>query len=430
MRASEAVSEARRLLEPFHETLMALTQALVRTNSVSLPPDGNETAAQLVLRDFFVANGIEPELYDTGFLRQSVHRYAKRDRNYEGRQNLIARLTGSGRGKSLLLNSHIDTVTPAKTGWSTSPWAAERKDGRLYGLGSFDMKAGLAAQAIVVCALHNAGVRLGGDLLFESVVDEEWGGGGGTLAARLRGHTADACVISEGTQLQLYRATRGGYIVDLRTQAGDPSAYFSESEVLNPAVSLGRLLGWIEIWTAKRRNRPRGGAYADFIDPTPVQVLGIEANHLDPDVPLSTPQSAAVRVYFQFLPDEDVPTLLAEVRESLDEFQRNDAFFRDHPLQWKPNFDPPLLGHELAEDHPWCRCLTRSAEAALESAVRLTAAPFPCDAFLIQREFKIPTLLFGPKGGGAHNADEYVEEASILATANVLLTAVREWCGA
>ena len=53
--------------------------------------------------------------------------------------------------------------------------------------GSFDMKGGLVAQAAVLCALRSAGIRLNGDLLFESVIDEEWGGGGGTLAARLKG---------------------------------------------------------------------------------------------------------------------------------------------------------------------------------------------------------------------------------------------------
>ena len=49
----------------------------------------------------------------------------------------------------------------------------------MYGRGSFDMKGGLVAQAAVLCALRRAGIRLNGDLLFESVIDEEWGGGGG-----------------------------------------------------------------------------------------------------------------------------------------------------------------------------------------------------------------------------------------------------------
>ena len=66
----------------------------------------------------------------------------------------------------------------------------------------------------------------------------------------------------------------------------------------------------------------------------------------------------------------------------------------------------------------------------LGAAVPLTASEWPCDAFLSQRHFGIPTLLFGPRGKGAHNADEHVEVASLLRTAEVYLAAALEWCGA
>jgi acetylornithine deacetylase len=61
--------------------------------------------------------------------------------------------------------------------------------------------------------------------------------------------------------------------------------------------------------------------------------------------------------------------------------------------------------------------------------VPVTAAEYPCDAFICQRLFDIPTLLFGPCGAGAHNADEYVTTASVLQTAESLLAAALEWCG-
>jgi acetylornithine deacetylase len=290
------------------------------------------------------------------------------------------------------------------------------------------MKAGLAAQAAVVAAIHTAGVRLGGDLLFESVVDEEWGGGGGTLAARLKGGTADAAVISEGTQLEVLRATRGGYVVDLQVEAGDKSTYFSRGEVLSPAVPLARLLDWVDAWIERRRRTKTSSAYGAIADPAPVQVLAVEANRLDRDVPLSVPTEATVRVYFQFLPDEDVPAVLAEIQSSLQQFQSHDTFFRTHPIRWSPLYDPPLFGHELPESHPWTRCMAESFQSVRQAAPAIGVAPYPCDAFLLQREWEIPTLLFGPCGAGAHNPDEYVEVDSILATAEVLLAAALQWC--
>ncbi len=228
----------------------------------------------------------------------------------------------------------------------------------------------------------------------------------------------------------MLRASRGGHFFDIVCRAGDPGAYFSKEEVVSPAVPMGRLLGWIDSWTAKRRQVDPGSTYRDFPDPAPVQVLALEANRFDPDVPWSVPLEARVRVYFQFLPHEDVGARVAEIEGSLVEFARADPFFRDHPLEVGRLVNPPLEGHELAADHPWTRCLHDAARGVIGPDVPLTAAEWPCDAFLNQKHFGIPTLLFGPRGAGAHNANEHVETASILRTAEVYLAAALEWCGA
>lgn len=292
------------------------------------------------------------------------------------------------------------------------------------------MKGGLAAQCAVAMALQAAGVRPAGDLVVESVIDEEFAGGGGTLAARLRGITADACAIAEPTNEEVYRATRGGHFFDLVCRAGDPKAYFSKDAVVSPAIPMGRLLGWVDGWVEKRRHVERGEAYAAFPDPAPVQVLAVEANRFDADVPWSVPLLARVRVYFQFLPHEDVPARAAEIEASLRTFSSRDPFFREHPVEVVRLVDPPLEGHELPANHPWTRCLHGAAGAVLRHPVPLTASEWPCDAFLCQRHFGIPTLVFGPRGAGAHNADEHVETASLLRTAETYLAAALVWCGA
>jgi len=235
-------------------------------------------------------------------------------------------------------------------------------------------------------------------------------------------------VISEGTQLQILRASRGGFVIDLRVSAGDASAYFSQSVVVSPAVPLGRLLGWVDSWVARRQSIRTDGAYAGVSDPAPVQVLAVEANRMDRDIPLSVPTRGAVRAYFQLLPEEDADAVIGKIRQSLLEFQASDPFFGQHSMEWKPLYDPPLLGHELEETHPWTECMRSSAQHVQGTEPVISAAPYPCDAFLLQREFGIPTLLFGPCGGGAHNPDEYVEAKSVITTAEVLLTAALEWC--
>jgi acetylornithine deacetylase len=420
---------AHKLIAAVKGDIISLLQKLVQTDSVAIPPDGNEAPAQKILLKTLKTYGLDAKLYDTAFLAKSKNPYVRHERNYKGRPNLVACLPGKGRGKSLLFSGHIDTVPPGKNPWRGSPWSGAIRGGKLYGRGAWDMKGGLAAQFGVLMALKRAGVRLGGDLLAESVVDEEWAGAGGTLAARLKGIKADACVITEGTNLSVVRATRGGFFLEIISRAGDASAYFSKEEVLSPAVPMGRLLGWIDMWTKKRRAIDRGQTYKDFPDPAPVQVLALEAHRFDPDTPWATPLEAKLRVYFQFLPYENVPGVIRAIRHSLNDFCRKDPFFRKHPPEWRPIVDPPLLGHELPANHPWTRCLADAASCILGERASVSAAEYPCDAFLIQREFGIPTLLFGPCGAGAHNVDEYVTLKSVVQTAEALLAAALTWCG-
>jgi len=424
----EAARMARRLISPVRDEIIGLAQALVRIDTCATPPDGKEAPAQRTLHRFLRKNGLSAEIYDTGFLKDSDHPFVRHQRHYAGRPNVIARLQGAGRGRSLLLNGHMDTVPPGLGVWRDSPWSGTIRNGRLYGRGSFDMKGGLAAQFGVCLALRKSGIRLGGDLLCESVVDEEWAGGGGSLAARLRGDTADACAIGEVSGLSVFRATRGGHFFEVTARAGDPAHYFSKAEVVGPAVPMGRLLGWVDRWAAERRLIDKGEPYKDFVDPAPVQVLALEANRFETQVPWSVPLEARLRVYFQFLPHEDVEAVTGTIKESFEEFCRNDPFFSVHHPRWQDVVYPPLSGHELPAGHPWTGCLTESASAVLRRPVAASAAEFPCDAFLIQNHFGIPTLIFGPSGGGAHNVDEYVTISSVLRTAEVLLTAALIWC--
>ena len=429
-RAISAIArDAKKLIAPIAGDALRLLRKIVQTDTVAMPPDGQEGPAQKIIAQALKRYKLDVEVYDTGFLLKSKHPYVRRDRHYRGRPNLVARIPGKGRGRSLLLTGHIDTVPPGPNKWADSPWSGRIKGGKLYGRGAWDMKGGLVAQFAVLMALAKAGIRLSGDILSESVVDEEWGGGGGTLAGRLHGDNADAAVIAECTNFVILRATRGGWFFDLTCRAGAPSAYFSKEEVVSPAVPIGRILGWVDEWAKKRRGIPRGRTYKDFPDPAPVQVCALEANRFDPGNPLAVPLVGKVRIYFQFLPQEDVPAVIREIRKSFREFCRKDPFFGVYKPEWKDAFYPALLGHELPANHPWTKCLSASADAVLARKVTVGAAQYPCDAFLLQKYFKIPTLVFGPEGAGAHNNDEYVKLKSVIQTAETLLAAALTWCG-
>src|SRR6185503_13101835 len=106
--ASVFADDAKRMLAPLEEELIELLQALVQTNSTAIPPNGCETEAQKVLLSFLERHGVDAELYELAFLHDLDHPYVRTERNYSGRHNLIARLNGSGDGRSLLLTGHMD----------------------------------------------------------------------------------------------------------------------------------------------------------------------------------------------------------------------------------------------------------------------------------------------------------------------------------
>ena len=117
--------------------------------------------------------------------------------NYKNRPNVVGTWKGSGEGgRSLILNGHIDTVTiEPRDEWTHEPFGAEIEDGKMYGRGASDMKSGIVAAMVALECLIELGVNLRGDVIFESVVNEEHAGNG-TLACVARGITADAAIIT------------------------------------------------------------------------------------------------------------------------------------------------------------------------------------------------------------------------------------------
>ena len=93
-------------------------------------------------------------------------------RDYANRPNVTSQIDGKGEGRSLLLSGHIDTVPLGTTDWSYDPFGAVVEDGKLYGLGSFDMKGGVAALLSAVRVIKELDIPLAGDLIAETVVDE------------------------------------------------------------------------------------------------------------------------------------------------------------------------------------------------------------------------------------------------------------------
>ena len=195
--------------------MVNLLQELIKKPSVNPYFDEEkeymqEGEAQAVLKKYLDEMGMEteysyPDAKELAEYEGKPGYYA--DHTFEGRPNLFAVLRGTGGGRSMMMSGHIDVVQRGSK-WSKDPFGAEIVGNRVYGRGTVDMKGGIAAMTVALKAIQESGIRLRGDAMIGTVVDEE-AGGMGTLALVAKGYRADGCLITEPTHLDIAPLCRG-----------------------------------------------------------------------------------------------------------------------------------------------------------------------------------------------------------------------------
>ena len=199
-------------LERRRDELVELAQTLVRLDTTAREPDDpprQERALQDHLAERLAAAGADVDLWEPSVEETAGRPLVPPGLGFEGRPQLVARFGGGGGGKSLLFNGHIDAV-PAEPidRWTSDPFDAEIRDGKIYGRGACDMKGGVAAMTFAAAVLAETGVRLDGDLVVATNTDEESSGAGGSAIVQ-RGIAADAGIVTEPTGFDTWVSCRG-----------------------------------------------------------------------------------------------------------------------------------------------------------------------------------------------------------------------------
>lgn len=416
------------VLEGLRLELEATLQDLVRIPSENVPPAGNECACQDYVASCLRKLGLEPDVYAIADVAPlASHPEYWPGRCYANRPNVNAVLRGSGGGRSLILSGHIDTV-PADTPveWSYPPFGAEIQAGRLFGRGAWDMKAGVAMNLTVLRALARLGRKLKGDLIFETVVDEEFGGANGTLAGRLRGYNADAAVIGEPTFLHVCPAQRGGRVLQILLQGR--GGILSNGRPAGRAVDqLGYVISKLPEFASRRSRRvPLDPYYLKCEDPFAVWVTNVATGRWGWTQPITIPERCRVELYWQAMPNETREEVEAEffawwneiVDAQPDLFETRPVI--ELPMRWLPGCSIPL-------DSPLITGFVAAA-ASLGMEAPVEGLDAPSDMYIFQRCFHTPALMWGPSGDRAHQADEFVDLESLFQATRVLLRFVSNWC--
>jgi len=422
----EKISE---YVETRQQQLVEVIQDLVRIPSENSPPYGQEEFCQQYVAEFLSRQGWTPTLYYLNEVK-GLHQHPLfwKGREYANRPNLGARLKGQGGGRSLLLSGHIDTVPRGTAHWTKQPFGGEVEGNRLYGRGSNDMKGGVGTNLFVVRALHDLKLNLLGDLVFETVVDEEFGGVNGTLAGRLQGFNADAAIISEPSFLRICPAQRGGRTAHITLQSS--GGVLTEGKF--PAGVIDQLryfLIQVQNFAEQRRKRARvHELYAHHIDPVPVSITKVFTSPWGTTEPITIPETCRLEMYWQLMPgelQEDVEReffvwLEGMVASAPELFPVNPQV--EFPIRWMP-------GSFILKSEPLVAELTACASRVLGKEPPVVGIEGPCDMYMFHQGFGIPAVLWGARGGNTHAADEYLEIDSVVAAAKALLSFVCQWCG-
>lgn len=175
---------------------------------------GREKAGQEYMEALFKKMGAD-EIFKDPMTEEAIQKCYKAYgegnlcHNYEDRYNLYTLFKGKDASKTLMFNGHMDTMPPGDESlWLYPPHTPTVADGRLYGLGTADMKAGMMASTLAVKLLKDAGIELPCNVKFVWVCDEE-GGGNGSMQAIMSGQKADCVVVCEATSLDAIVAHMG-----------------------------------------------------------------------------------------------------------------------------------------------------------------------------------------------------------------------------
>lgn len=343
--------------------------------------------------------------------------------SFDDRPSIIATRSGAGGGKSLILAGHVDTVpVEDRAKWSHSP-EGEVLDGRLYGLGSSDMKGGVIAAMIVPRILDDLGIQLRGDLLINTVTGEE-DGGLGTLSTILNGYRADGVIITEPTNSKVAIAS-GGSLVFRVTVTGKAAHGGQRNEGVSAIEKFVPIFQDLLAWEAERQRTVFHPLYDQFENKFPISVGVVRSG----DWASTVPDKLVAEGRLGFIPGESMDEMMQQARNRIAAVADKDDWLRDHPpvLEF---FGGQFTAEEIPADHELTQTMLAAHKSVTGSDTKITAFTAGADTRLWVHFTDCPALMYS--GGNfqmAHQSDEYVEIDALLESIAVLTQATIDWCG-
>jgi acetylornithine deacetylase len=384
---------------------------------------GSEGPAQDFMRRQYERLGLEVKCFEAVKKKVREHpAYVESGLPFECRPNVIGLLPGDSGKKSIILNGHVDVVSPEPVDqWQHDPWSGEVRENRLYGRGAVDMKAGVIANLFALKALINAGIEPGGDVMLQSVVEEEAGGGGGTLACLMEGYTADGMIITEPFMVPVISHTG---ILYFRVKIKGLTAHAGHAHLGVNAI--GKMMKVYEAMVDLDLHR---ATTVEF--PLYHKVEG-RSCHLNigtlkaGDWPSTVAGFAEMECRISFIPGESMAEIKSIVEQVIQNVAHMDSWLKEHPpeVEWFGWQTEPWYQHP---DDPFIKTVLSSLKSICGQTVEVSGATAGLDN-RFSPYFGFPSISFGPDGANYHSFDEFVDLDSLVKATKAVAFSILDWC--
>ena len=401
--------------------MISTAQELVRIPSVV----GSELQAQKFIEARLKEIGLKVETFEARLEEVRQHEtYVPVSYTYANRPNVVGILEGSPRFRSLILNGHVDVVSPEPLDqWTVDPWGGQIRDGKLYGRGAFDMKGGLVANLFAVKAILNSGIKPGGTLTWQSVIEEEAGGGGGALACFLRGYKADGMLVPEPSEHYVWVQHTG--IKYFRVRVVGKTAHAAHSHTgVNAIGKMNKIYDALIALDEKRARDHRWPLVEKFGGRSCNLNVGIYSAG---DWASSVAGMAVMDCRVGFVPGEKGKEVMKEVEETISQAAQNDPWLKEHPptVQWYGWNTEPWVQDEK---NTFVQAFLKSSRQVLGKTPEFKGMTGAMDT-RFGKYFGTPAFAFGPRGDRLHGPDEYVDVESLKTVTRVIAKFILDWCG-
>ncbi|WP_456278719.1 peptidase [Bacillus sp. AK128] len=407
-------------LETNKDRGVRLLKRLVQERSIT----GEESKAQAIIVEKLRKLGLEIDIWEPDFTSLQNHPYFVSPRtNFSGSANVVGVKRGEGGGKSILLNGHIDVVPEGDLKqWTYEPYSGEVINGKMFGRGTTDMKGGTVSMLLAIEALQELNLPIKGDIIFQSVIEEE-SGGAGSLAAILRGYQADLALIPEPTSMKIFPKQQGSmwFCITITGKAAHGGTRYEGVSAIEKSLLVVEKILELE---KQRNERIQDPLYKSIPIPVPINIGKINGGNW----PSSVPDCVTLEGRIGVAPEEEMEEVKQEFETFIQKLEAYDQWFETNPVEvtW---FGASWVPGTIDLEHPAMIILEKNFEKIKLQKPVIEASPWGTDGGLFTKVGQIPTIVFGPGTTEvAHYPNEYILIDQMIEAAEIIANMMVEWC--